>query len=160
MGEKNSLCPVFDSSFNNPAKFPRLQQNFNDTLYYLTQHAYQSLGLSVNPNTDIWIEDGVVNVFLNYIKTYSDQKGLKTFIMDSELSSQVIFNNNISQGYRDLSVELDFMTYDLIFFPVNTGVHWVLFVVAPLAKCVYHYDSLHDSSSQPESIFVNAIFTF
>ena len=112
-----------------------------------------------------WLNDEIINAFLEWIEDAANKaaaaeaKGFGEPVSDVPkfiAQNSFFYNDLVNKGpakserlmKRKKAPGKSFMLVDTMFVPVNSGAHWTVGVVRPVAKTIEYFDSLGGSDRQ------------
>lgn len=106
--------------------------------------------LSAGRGTDNWLNDEVINGYLNMVVTHGKKNNRPTQIPTHHAFVSFFYNNLEGKGYEGVKRWAsrakiggkNLLETEQVFIPINSGMHWTLCVVSGQDKTITHYNSL------------------
>jgi len=111
--------------------------------------------LSSGYGTDNWLNDEVINGYLNLIVTHGKKNDRKEQVPSHHAFNSFFYTNLSTKGPDSVKKWATrakiggkkLLEVEKVFVPINSGMHWTLCVVQPKAKKITHYNSLSGNGS-------------
>ncbi|OQU99651.1 Ulp1 protease family, catalytic domain-containing protein [Cladophialophora immunda] len=109
-----------------------------------------------NRGTDQWLNDEVINGYLNLVVAHGKQNDRPTQVPTHHAFVSFFFNNLESRGYDSVKRWAsrakiggkNLLETEAVFIPVNSGSHWTLCVVSGKNRTIAHYNSLRGNGKR------------
>ncbi|KIW97043.1 uncharacterized protein Z519_02435 [Cladophialophora bantiana CBS 173.52] len=114
--------------------------------------------------TDQWLNDEVINGYLNLVVAHGRQNDRPTQVPTHHAFVSFFFNNLETRGYDSVKRWAsrakiggkNLLETEAVFIPVNSGSHWTLCVVSGKNRTIAHYNSMRGSGKR----YINIVKTW
>ena len=119
---------------------------------------------SYDRGTDQWLNDEVINGYLNLIVEHGKKGDRETQVPSYHAFASFFYSNLESRGYDSVKRWASrakiggkkLLDVEGVFIPINSGAHWTLCVVSGKNKTITHYNSLRGSGRR----YINVVKTW